>query len=440
MARTYPVPPCAGPWRARRGKGRRAPRSCRSPPSGTHGACCASAMIAFRLLFVRSMVVLGSTFAVACGGGASSSSDGSSGSHDGAAGGDGAVAQGTCAQGQQTCSGCNGGVFCATSCPQVGCPGTSDGGVGAQDAAQDAAGSQATVCAAGQASCLDCNGGTFCVTGSCPATTCPIRDAGAGGSPPDASGTSLDGGGPVCPGATPPPVGSKLCRSSADCSSTFGTCAAQPLSGCGGCGGPQHACTTDSDCGTGGVRVCEPYVLNTCCGMLPGTQCLPKCTGTSCGADSTCMASGHCQPTLCGQGYTCASDESCKAGADAGADVHGCVPKACTDGFACAADQECNAAAAGADTHGCAPLPCSKGYACPTYWQCGAGSGADAHGCTPIPCSSSAPCGVNESCDPTQPGRGCVDRKCTSDSDCDCGACVENYCRSSLWVCSSGSA
>jgi hypothetical protein len=158
-----------------------------------------------------------------------------------------------------------------------------------------------------------------------------------------------------------------------------------------------------------------------------------------CAADMQCLASGHCQPTPCGPGYSCTSDQTCKPG-DAAADAHGCIPKSCTNGFMCAADQECSATAAAADAHGCGPRQCTNGYACPTWYNCMAGAGADQHGCTPIPCSSTAPCGVNESCDPTQPGRGCGLRACTSDRDCDCGACVERYCRPSLWVCSTQAA
>jgi hypothetical protein len=402
-------------------------------------------MIPLRLVVCYALVALGSAALVAaCGSSASSMSDGVSGAPDGGEGSDSAVTpdvtQGVCRAGEQSCSSCHGGVFCAPSCPQIACPGTSEGG------AFDAGGAEGGACGAGQVSCLDCSGGTFCVTGSCPATTCPVRDAGADGPRPadsaddgrsDANRTSFDGGGSVCPGAAPPPPGYPLCRSSADCTA-IATCGQQALSGCGGCSGPEHQCTVDSDCGAGSARVCEPYVLTSCCGRFNGTLCVPTCTPTSCGADSTCLASGHCQATPCGQGYTCPSNLACKPGASA--DVHGCVPKACTDGFACAADQECNATASAADAHGCAPLPCAKGYVCLTNWHCVAGTGADPHGCTPIPCSSSAPCGVNESCDPTQPGRGCVPRKCASDGDCDCGACVESYCRSSLWICSTGAA
>ena len=423
-----------------------APRFREPQGNGTRRACRAPLVVALRFVVCHALAVLGSAaFTAACGSNASSMSDGVSVGSDGGGGSDSAVADdvsaGGCGAGEQSCSSCNGGVFCAPSCPQIACPGTSEGG------AFDAGGTEGGACAAGQVACLDCSGGTFCVAGSCPATTCPVRDAGTDGPRPadgagdvrsDANTTSLDGGGPVCPGATPPPAGYPLCRSSADCT-VPATCAPQTLSGCGACQMAQHMCTVDGDCGDGGATVCEPYTLTggCICGATSGTRCTPKCTTMSCAANSTCLASGHCQATPCGQGYTCASDQTCKSGAS-GADAHGCIPMACTDGFACAADQECNAAAAAADTHGCAPLPCANGYVCPINWHCVAGTGADAHGCTPIPCSSSAPCGINESCDPTQPGRGCGLRKCMSDADCDCGACVESYCRSSLWICSTG--
>jgi hypothetical protein len=262
------------------------------------------------------------------------------------------------------------------------------------------------------------------VSGACPLATCPARDGGV---------SSFQG---VCPGASPPLAGYPVCRSSADCVGVS-FCAEQPVGGCGVCVGVEHACTTDSDCLPVGAMVCEPYVETSPClcnGASNGTRCVPKCPGNACDADSQCSATGHCLPTPCSQGYTCPSDLACKPG-DASADVHGCGTKLCTEGFTCAADQTCDQSAPQADVHRCAPAPCSSGYACPTGWRCAAGTGSDAHGCTPIPCSMGAPCGVNESCDPTRPGRGCVVRNCVRDNDCDCGACVNGSCEPSLWIC-----
>lgn len=343
---------------------------------------------------------------------------------------------GGCATGEVFCTTCGSGGFCGHTCPAVLCP-SGDGGAGG-----DAAVADADACPSGTTSCLDCNGGAFCVSGPCPLMTCPVQDAGMGGD------TGMGGLQSVCPGASPPPAGYPLCRSPMDCK-TGATCSRQPQSGCGGCTGPPHECSADSDCLPTGARVCEPVQMVTCCGTLPGAQCSAKCTATTCAADTQCTATGHCKPTPCGQGYSCPSDRTCKP-TDATADAHGCTLKLCTEGFACASDQECNPTSAGADPHGCAPKPCSSGYACVNASQCLAGPSADMHGCSPIPCSSGAPCGVNESCDPTQPGRGCVQRKCTSDKDCDCGACIQTTwsidagfsgtCQSSLWVCSSGAA
>lgn len=326
---------------------------------------------------------------------------------------------GGCAAGDEFCATCSDAGFCSHGCPAVACPG--DGGMGGDGVAE--AGADASGCPAATPSfCLDCNGVGFCVSGSCPVAQCLARDAGT------------DASLPVCPGASGPMPGYPICRSSADCANQA-QCAEQPIGGCGVNVSAEHQCTTDATCATG---VCEPYVeTNPCCsGSCNGTRCVPKCPTNACASDSQCLASGHCQPTACGQGYMCPTDLACKPG-DAMADRHGCAVKLCTEGFACTSDEECNQGAATKDIHGCAPKPCSSGYACPMAWHCVAGPNSDSHGCSPIPCSSAAPCGVNETCDPTQPGRGCVPRTCSGDHDCNCGACVEGTCRSSLWVCSS---
>lgn len=386
-------------------------------------------MKAFRVWFGRGAAALiGIASLSACGAG--------QGTLD-SMGADAAADRHGCAMGDVYCTGCGGGGFCSQGCPTIVCPtgdgGMADGAAGGdagadtRDAA-DARDADAIGCpSAAPTSCLDCSGGGFCVSGACPAKTCPVRDAGMGGFQA------------VCPGANPPPTGYPLCRSAADC--TGGAfCAQQPFAGCGACISPQHACTLDTDCLPAGAAVCEPYVETSAClctNSANGTRCMAKCPGRTCQTDTQCAATGHCQPTPCGQGYSCPSDRACKP-SDTAADAHGCVPKLCTEGFTCAAGLVCNQTATQADpAHGCTPAPCSSGYACPTGWQCVAGPGGDVHGCTPISCSSGPPCGTNESCDPTQPGRGCVVRKCARDTDCDCGGCVQGNCQPSLWVCTS---
>ena len=397
----------------------------------------------------RGLWALSSAFAMTACGAASETpaamgADGGSGGHD-------------CASGTVSCSTCNGGFVCASSCPDVACP--TDAEAGASEAGAEAAASVVDGAAVNDASrgsacpldkpssCADCSGGVFCVSGLCPIATCPSADAAVDApAPTDAavrsdSNTMIpDGGpGPLCPGAPAPAAGYTLCRTTADCIH-FGYCSEGPYSGCGPVGPllVKHDCQTDSDCLATASPICESYVdTNPCASGGPnGTRCVPKCvdTATSCDPGMQCLASGHCQPTPCGQGYPCPMYQVCTPAA-ATADVHSCSPQLCTGGFTCAADQECSATSMLADVHGCAPKSCSNGYSCPAWWSCLAGAGADPHGCTAIPCSTSAPCGMNESCDPTLPGRGCTTRKCTSDTDCDCGACVLGYCRSSLWIC-----
>jgi hypothetical protein len=319
-------------------------------------------------------------------------------------------------------------------------PASGDGGAAADGAADDASGQRSMGDASAQAaagdasaetsvpdasdlngcpaamphSCLDCSGGAFCVSGLCPLFHCPLQEAGA-----------LDGSPSVCPGASPPAAGYPLCRSSTDCKGA-GFCAPLPAFGCGACIAAPRYCVKDSDCAGAGT-VCEPVVLTgvpggcLCSpGSQTGAQCVIQCPQRACDTGSQCAATGHCQPIRCDQGFTCAMDRICRPSAST-ADPHGCAVKVCTDGLACAADRECSPTAAMADALGCAPKPCSNGYACPTGWRCGSSVYADVHGCAPIPCSS-VPCDVNETCDPTQPGRGCVARKCTRDGECDCGA------------------
>lgn len=322
-------------------------------------------------------------------------------------------ASGNCAPGDMHCATCSGGGFCSPQgCPALGCP-AGDGGAAADGPADDASGRGSMADAHAQAAVGDAS----------------AEEAGA-----------VDASPSVCPGASPPPAGYPLCRSSTDCKGA-GFCAPQPAFGCGACIAAPRDCLKDSDCAGAGT-VCEPVGLTGVpggCLCSPGSQagarCMIQCPQRACDTGSQCTATGHCQPIRCDQGFTCATDRICRPGAST-ADPHGCAVKLCTDGLACAADQECSPTAAMADALGCAPRPCSHGYSCPTGWHCGSSAYADLHGCAPLPCSS-APCDVNETCDPTQPGRGCVARKCTRDGECDCGACVEGTCRPSLWICSS---
>jgi hypothetical protein len=91
------------------------------------------------------------------------------------------------------------------------------------------------------------------------------------------------------------------------------------------------------------------------------------------------------------------------------------------------------------DAHGCSIARCdTDGYQCPPGWTCGPGQDLDPNGCSAVSCVGGAyKCPVNTDCkaSSTDPNH-CATRTCTSDKDCDCGACIGGRCESYLWVCS----
>lgn len=227
-------------------------------------------------------------------------------------------------------------------------------------------------------------------------------NAGSGGMA--GSGGSRDSGMPsVCPGSDPPPSGYPTCRTSADCPNQFEECSPEPLFGCG-VQPPPPECNGDPDC-TGG-QICLQVVRSGCSGL--GNHCAPPCTNATCTTDEICAASGHCESTPC------------------------------TAGFTCGTGTVCGPAKSGADAHGCAPASCaSDGYACATGFRCAAGATADAHGCSDISCTEGFVCPANSDCNPTSTGlHRCDPRACTTDANCDCGACIDNVCQARLNVCS----
>lgn len=248
--------------------------------------------------------------------------------------------------------------------------------------------------------CYMCS--SFCDNGRCIMTV----GGGTGGSAGSAGAGGVGGATSslgVCPGAAPAPAGYPPCRTSADCPRTFDVCAHDPVGGCG-VGPPPPECYADTDC-TGG-QVCLVITPIGCSGE--GSHCIAPCTPTSCAADEACGTNGHCGP------------------------------KPCTAGYLCATGTVCGPTRAAADAHGCAPASCATdGYQCPTDFRCAASSSADPHGCTAISCTEGYTCPENFDCNPSSTRlHQCDQRACTTDAECDCGACIQNRCEDRLFVCS----
>lgn len=232
------------------------------------------------------------------------------------------------------------------------------------------------------------------------------RDAGEDGARDRDAGSGLSGSGgagstTATRGDCAPATFSELfvtCRSNADCASTE-TCAPEvpPPPQCGSpCSGCVPRCTSDSEC-QGGICVSSAQFpqLNTCA---------PSCTSAGCPSGYSCESDGRCKPEACGAGYSCPTATRCNADAP-NADLHGCEPIPCDEpgGAACVAPAVCtrDAPRQAAGELGCAFVPCDD----PRH----------------------PGCGVNMRCDAAM-GSGeaaCTRKSCTSDQDCDCGACID---------------
>ena len=107
------------------------------------------------------------------------------------------------------------------------------------------------------------------------------------------------------------------------------------------------------------------------------------------------LGQGPGAPTQCDEGYTCPPNT--RGGADTGrADDHGCVPILCSDGYTCPSNSACLPTAAQPDGHGCAVVTCD-GVSFAANQICQLTYGVSAV---------------------------CVAKTCKSDSDCDCGVCI----------------
>lgn len=206
-------------------------------------------------------------------------------------------------------------------------------------------------------------------------------------------------------------MGGTECRTPADCMNGA-ECLSEPLSGaglCGACFPTYRACGTDEQCGDGFICLSEP--ADPCQCMGGNTVCVAACTSTSCGEGQVCREDGHCTAASCVE-----------------------------DGHACPDDHICDPERAGADAHGCASRLCDlDAYACPDMTVCDDGEWddvgyfSDAHGCRPLTCAEGFECPPNKECNPEGPG--CVFMGCTTDTDCDCGACVFGACASRPNIC-----
>jgi hypothetical protein len=247
-------------------------------------------------------------------------------------------------------------------------------------------------------------------------TDVPIGNAGArgsagadgsAGSSGRAGGTDANGTLPACPGSTPS-AQATACRTSADCPTPSWICGPTYSSaGCGVCLPAPHECSADGGCTA--EQVCLPSASPCNCNGQ-GTVCGSRCMASSCAAGNSCdPMSGLCEPTPCGAAFTCA------------------------DGLICAPNRT------GADVHGCATAHCATdGYVCPSGYTCAAGPVLDPNGCEAVSCVGGAyHCPSNTDCNRSSSSpHHCERRSCTSDRNCDCGACIQGYCQDQFYVCS----
>ena len=277
-------------------------------------------------------------------------------------------------------------IFCGALALACGNSGSarndSEAGGAAAGASSDVGGSVATGGSAAHGGTVAHSGGS---TSGGAATT---NAAGA-----NSAGTGAGDG--VCPGASALPAGYPVCRTVADCPPEPGG-----LMSCGpdvpsyspvGCG--PSPCDADADCVD---RVCEAT------GCQFNKECVPKCSADSCAAGMQCAASGRCEAVSCMAGFTCPATWVC-APSRPSVDAHGCGFARCDlDGYQCPAGSTCDPNAGGS---GCRTLPCSAGGICAVNFRCDNAKGT------------------------------CAKLSCAKDSECDCGACVNNHCEPRLSIC-----
>jgi len=215
---------------------------------------------------------------------------------------------------------------------------------------------------------------------------------------------ACDGSGPQSiPVRAPGPMSGGACRSSSDCSG--GQCVQTvPTSGaavCGACFPTVRECSSDAQCAA--EQVCVTLPPGNCQCMGPDMRCTAKCTADSCDSAHVCGADGRCALKSCEQGYGCSGGTVCDP-KRAGGDGHGCAAPLCDLGeTTCGAEEVCDATATSA-TH-CRPKRCREGAVCPKNLRCGAATDF------------------------------CERLACKTDTDCDCGVCIQGVCREHPFVC-----
>jgi hypothetical protein len=158
-------------------------------------------------------------------------------------------------------------------------------------------------------------------------------------------------------------------------------------------------CRVDGDCPNG--EQCVDPAETICSGPLPPPECQAD---KDCGTGLVCMKSSD--PCA---GFQC---------------VTPCTSATCETGETCGSDGHCD------------PESCAMGYTCPTGYSCSSGAGTDSHGCKLPRCEQSGGCQPNYRCDPTSTsGDGCVVKTCSTNSDCDCGACIGGQCAPNPYIC-----
>jgi hypothetical protein len=232
-----------------------------------------------------------------------------------------------------------------------------------------------------------CHAATQCDSGSCTGGTCSFTtghachantDCDGGNCGTGAKGTCAKGGGLAC-------------HKNLDCDSNVcGSGTAPSLKGVCTAG----ACTTSTQCGTGGV-----------CNALTQT-----CTLGACSLDTNCGTSGGvCTGATCSTPATCASDAACVSSLSCTGATCGVAP-ACTGDSTCSSSKVCNGAT-------CTSMACAQDTSCTATGLC---NGAKCS--TSAACAGDAACTSSKSCT----GAKCSTLACAADTTCTVGGLCNN--------------